>query len=198
MSDQPTPDEDSFIVLNGRRLRAVNPKTPREKLQQMDAEIDYRFVREVEELEYSGRVESRNRLELSIGLEAGGINNIRNGVRGVTKVNIVLLQQLYRADLNYILFDAPRNKELTNPYIPGVGRLDKFEPYVHRYLAPARWKAGPRPETRRPHPDGEGTWAPSYPADPDNKKWTKPSRAANPDSSRSRKKAEREAAQQAE
>jgi hypothetical protein len=159
------------------RGRNVRPVTPREVFQLRQWEMDYRFVREVEYLEREGRVDDRYSLEKALGLERGAIAVIRNGLRGVGLVQVAILFEKYRGDRDYIMYGS-RNKELTSPYIPGIGRIDKFQPYYHRYQSPARWRVGPRPETRTPNPDdpNDHRYSAYYPQDPDNELWAPPTR----------------------
>lgn len=156
-------DEGIITKLRGRRLVLVKP---REVFKIEEWEQDLRFVREVELLERSGRVSSRYDLERAIGMEKGALATVRLGMRGVSKGHISRLFTLYRGDKDFILFGAARATDLTNPYISGVGRIDKFEPFIHRYSSVARWKVGPRPET---HPE-------YYPSDPNNEQWAEPAR----------------------
>lgn len=157
------PEPEYAIVKHGRRLRAISHK---ETGLIRQWEIDYRFVREVEYLERAGRVSSRIDLETDIGIRAGQIAVIRAGLRGVTLVQILSLFEKYRADLQHILFGIPRDKERSNPYIPGVGRLDKYTPIIHHYNQSAQWRVGAREETHEGY----------YPDDPENKLWTPPKR----------------------
>jgi hypothetical protein len=160
---------------NGGKARRLLPINDKQLLKLRQWEIDYRFVKEVEYLERDGRVSARPDLELAVGLETGGVANIRNGMRGVSCMNVVLLFELYRGDKDYILLGAPRNTDLYKPFIPGVGRLNIHEAYYHRYPTAARWKVGPRPEFKVEHPTLKN-YSPYYPQDPDNEGWTAPLR----------------------
>ena len=142
------------------------PVTPREIFRLKQWNIDFRFVREVELLERDGRVSSREDLERAIGMEHGGLATVRQGMRGVSLVNVVVLFEKYRGDKDYIMFGAARNPELTNPYIPGIGRLSRYDPYYHTYNSVARWRIGPQPETHHQY----------YEKDPLNKLWVAPAR----------------------
>ncbi|GAC1371057.1 MAG: hypothetical protein NVS3B25_18880 [Hymenobacter sp.] len=153
-------DTGPLIVVRGQKLR---PVTPKDVAKYEQYEMDFRFVREVEYLEREGRVPSRRALEKALRMERGAIAAIRLGVRGVNMYQYKKLHQLYRGDRDFILYGV-RNKELNNPFIPGIGRLDKYEPYVTRYTSPARWKVGPRPESQSEY----------YPSDPNNELWTAP------------------------
>ena len=148
-----------IVSVRGKRQR---PITPREKFKLMQYEMDFRFVREVEYLEREGRSPGRVDLELSVGLEKGGVSTVRAGKRSIGPVQLRLLFELYRGDMNYVIFGAARDKERTNPYISGYGRIDKFEPYIHRYQSIARWRVGARSETQPEY----------FPADPNNEHWT--------------------------
>lgn len=151
------------IKVRGRKLIAIQK---RDTFKLMQWEMDFRFVREVEFLERDGRVTARHDLERAIGMERGGLSVIRLGGRGISAVHIRILFELYRGDKDYIIFGAARNTELTNPYIPGIGRINGHEAYFHRYNSTAKWKVGPRPET-----------SPQYfPSDPNNERWTEPAR----------------------
>ena len=186
MSDKSEGKLESSIVVsvNGRRLR---PVTEREAFKARQYEMDFRFVREVEHLEREGRVPGRGQLEDSIGMEKGGLSSVRAGVRSVGMVQLVTLFEKYRGDMQFILFGV-RDKERTNPFISGYGRIDKYEGYWHRYASGARWKVGPRPETQIPDPnDPTKMWAPNYPSDPDNEQWREPSRVPADGSKRGRK-----------
>jgi hypothetical protein len=162
---EPTP----VVTHRGRKVRSV---TPREVFQLRQWEMDYRFVKEVEYLEREGRVSSRQDLEVAIGLGRGELLAVRAGKRQIGLVQVALLFEKYRGDRDYIMY-GQRNKELATPYIPGVGRIDKHEAYYHRYSSPARWRVGPRPETRTPNPDdpNDHHYSAYYPEDPDNTLW---------------------------
>jgi hypothetical protein len=158
--DNPSDEGKPVISSRGRRLRPVAPK---ELLKLRQAEMDYRFVREVEHLEREGRVSSRSDLEEAVGLSRADILAIRAGKRGATLLNVVLLHEKYRGDRDFIMYGV-RNKELSAPYISGVGRIDRYDPYIFQYASPARWKVGPREETQ-----------PEYcPQDPRNEQWIAP------------------------
>ena len=151
--------ENSAPKPGGSYLRPISPAT-REKLRQY--EIDYRFVREVERMEWDGRCKNRSWLEKQMGITSGVIAEIRRGRRGVLPTHIALLKQIVNADHNWILFGGDRpDIEKSAPYMPGRGRLDVFEGYAHRYGTPAGWKVGPRPEQ----------YPACYPDDPENKQW---------------------------
>ena len=157
------PSEAIITKHRGRRLVAIKP---REVFKLRQWEMDFRFVREVEYLERDGRVSSRYDLERAIGMEKGAIATVRLGMRGVSAVHIVLLFELYRGDKDFIMFGAGRNPDLTNPYIPGRGRINSYEPFVHRYGSAARWKVGKRAESRPEY----------FPEDPENEQWSPPAR----------------------
>lgn len=157
------PSEAIITKHRGRRLVAIKP---REVFKLKQWEMDFRFVREVEYLERDGRVSSRYDLERAIGMEKGAIATIRLGMRGVSAVHIVLLFELYRGDKDFILFGANRNPDLTNPYIPGRGRINSYEPFFHSYSSVARWKVGKRAESNPQY----------YSPDPLNEQWTAPAR----------------------
>ena len=162
---------------DGQRHRRVIPLTQRQRDKVRQWEIDYRFVREVERLERDGRVEKRVKLELAVGLEAGAIASIRNGMRGVSPANIALLFENFRCDMHHILLGSNLDLELSKAFIPGLGRLNIYEPYYHRYVNTARFRVGPRPETLTPHPTDKNLRFSAYwPDDPDNEQWTAPPR----------------------
>lgn len=165
-------EEQPIVSERGKRLR---PITSKEIFQLAQWEMDYRFVREVEYLEREGRVPSRRELEESIGLSRADLLAVRQGKRSVGLVNVKYLHEKYRGDRDYIMF-GQRNKELAAPYIPGVGRIDRYEPFINVYQSPARWRVGPRPETQPEY----------YPSDPQNEQWAAPDRM--PSKTRSRKK----------
>lgn len=153
------PDGEIITKHRGRRLVAIKP---REVFKLKQWEMDFRFVQEVELLERDGRMSSRYDLERATGMEKGAIAT----VRGVSAVQIVLLFELYRGDKVFILFGAARNLDLTNPYIPGRGRINSFESFYHSYGSGARWKVGSRAETHSQY----------YPSDPNNEQWAESSR----------------------
>jgi hypothetical protein len=152
--------EQPVISAAGKRMR---PITPREVFQFAQWEMDFRFVREVEYLEREGRVSNRNDLEAAIGLGRGEILAIRAGKRQVGLVQVKMLHEKYRGDRDYIMF-GQRNKELAAPYIAGIGRIDRYEPYIFQYKSPARWRIGSRPETQPEY----------FPSDPENTEWKAP------------------------
>lgn len=160
----PPPPAEPVIPV-AKRGRKLRPITPRQTFALRQWEMDFRFVREIEYLEREGRVSNRLDLERTLGLEAGGVAAIRLGLRGISTVHLAILHETYRGDRDYILHGV-RNKELAAPYIAGIGRIDRHEPYYHRYASGARWRVGPRPET---HPQ-------YYPQDPENTQWTAPPR----------------------
>jgi hypothetical protein len=170
----PPPEPTPVVAHRGRKIR---PVTPREVFQIRQWEMDYRFVKEVEYLEREGRIDSRYNLEKTLGLERGAISTIRLGLRGVGLVQVAILFEKFRGDRDYIMFGV-HNKELSAPYIPGVGRIDRFEAFYHRYSSPARWRVGPRPETRTPNPDNpnDHNYSAYYPEDPNNEQWSEPAR----------------------
>jgi hypothetical protein len=153
------PAEPTPVVIH--RGRKVRPVTPREIFQLRQWEMDYRFVREVEYLEREGRVESRYELEKTIGLGRGELLAVRAGKRQIGLVQVAILFEKYRGDRDYIMY-GQRNKELAQPYIPGIGRIDRYQPYIFEYTSPARWRIGPRAEAVPEH----------YPSDPQNLLWT--------------------------
>lgn len=167
------PTDELIISKGGRRLR---PVTEREVFKREQYEMDFRFVREVERLERERRVPGRVQLENSIGMEKGGLSSVRAGVRSVGLVQAKVLFEKYRGDMWFIIFGV-RNKELTGPYVPGIGNIARYEGYIHRYTSSARWKVGSRPESQPEY----------YPLDPDNEQWRKPSRIADPDNPRRKK-----------
>lgn len=159
----------------GNKVRRLIPLTDKQAVKAEQWEMDYRFVKEVEYLEREGRVSSRAELELAVGMETGAIATIRNGMRGVSPVNIVRLWKLYRGDRNFIELGTNRDTELNKPYIPAIGRLNIYDGFYHRYSSVARWRVGPRPETRTPHPTLP-SWSAYFPDDIDNEKWSAPAR----------------------
>ncbi len=163
-------EEQPVISAYGKRLR---PVTPKEVFQRAQWEMDYRFVREVEYLEREGRVSSRQDLEAAIGMVRGELLAVRAGKRQIGLVQVKMLQEKYRGDRDYIMFGV-RNKELAAPYIPGVGRLDRYEPYIYQYRSPARWRIGAQPETRTTNPQdpNDRNYSGYFPSDPDNTLWT--------------------------
>ncbi|MBH8567307.1 hypothetical protein KB206_00310 [Microvirga sp. STS02] len=169
-------DSGLVVSVNGKRLR---PVTSKEALALEEAEMDYRFVREVEHLERSGRVAGRGQLEADLFLPPGSISLIRSGHRSIGKLHIKRLFELYRGDYKYILFGV-RDKEHTGSYISGIGNIDKYVPYIHSYPSPARWKVGPRPET---HPE-------YCMKDPNNEQWQPPTRESEVSKARRSKKNE--------
>jgi hypothetical protein len=78
-------------------------------------------------------------------------------------VQVKMLHEKYRGDRDYIMF-GQRNKELAAPYIAGIGRIDRYEPYIFQYKSPARWRIGSRPETQPEY----------FPSDPENTEWKAP------------------------
>ena len=167
----------TIVGPDGQRARRVIPLTQRQRDKVRLWEIDYRFVREVERMERDGRAEKRIKLEQAVGLEAGAIASIRNGVRGVSPANIALLFENFRCDMNHIMLGSNIDLELSKPFISGLGRLNIYEPYYHRYVNTARFRVGPRPETLTPHPTNAGLKFSAYwPDDPDNNEWKAPLR----------------------
>lgn len=161
-------EEKPLIVKQGKRLR---PITSKEIFQLTQWEMDFRFVREVEYLEREGRVPSRQELELVIGMNRAELLAVRQGKRQIGLLQVRMLHEKFRADLGYIMYGSPRNKELSTPYIPGIGRIDRYEPYIHEYKSPARWRVGRREETQAEY----------CPSDPQNEKWTRPDRMPGED-----------------
>lgn len=157
----PPAEPEIPVKVRGRKLVAIQE---RDTFKLMQWEMDFRFVRECEFLERDGRVSSRSDLERALGMERGGLSVIRLGGRGISAVHIRILFEKYRGDKDYIMFGGQRNKDLTNPYIPGIGRINGHEMFFHRYNSTARWKVGPRPETHEQY----------YPADPKNENWVPP------------------------
>ena len=158
----PPPVPEILVRSRGRKLIAVEK---RDVFKLMQWEMDYRFVRECEFLERDGRVSSRYDLERALGMERGGLSTVRLGGRGISAVHVRILFEKYRGDKDFILFGAGRNPELTNPYIPGIGRINGNEQYFHRYNSTARWRVGCRPESDARY----------FPADPLNENWSAPS-----------------------
>ena len=178
---KPPKKENTFPIHvvgpDGKRQRRLVPLNRRQRDKIDQWEMDYRFVREVERLERDGRVEKRVKLEQDCGLEAGAVSSIRAGLRGVSALNIRRLFEHYRCDYNHIMFGSNLDLELSKPFVPGLGRLNIHEPYYNRYVAPARWRVGPRPETLTPHPlDPNKKWSSYFPDDTDNENWTAPPR----------------------
>jgi hypothetical protein len=161
-SSQLPTEEKPIVIKQGKRLR---PVTSKEIFQLTQWEMDFRFVREVEYLEREGRVPSRAELEEAIGLNRSELLAVRQGKRQIGLLQVRMLHEKFRGDRDYIMY-GQRNKELSAPYIPGVGRIDRYEPYIHEYKSPARWRVGRRPET---HPA-------YFPSDPENEQWSSPER----------------------
>jgi hypothetical protein len=160
-------EEKPVIVERGKRLR---PVAPRKAFQLIQWEMDFRFMREVEYLEREGRVPNRQALEEAIGLSRSVLLKVRAGQRSIGLVQVKMLHEKFRGDKDYIMF-GQRNKELAAAYIPGIGRIDRYEPYIFVYQTPARWRVGPRAETD-----------PAYcPIDPKNEQWTRPDRMPGDD-----------------
>ena len=154
-------------------MRRVLPLNQRQRQKVRQWEIDYRFVREVERLERDGRVDKRVKLEIAVGLEAGAVSNIRAGHRGISPVNIALLFEHYRCDMNHILLGTNIDLDLSKRPV----WMEKHEPYYNRYQAPAKWRVGPRAETLTPHPTNPDLkYSAYFPEDPDNEQWTAPPR----------------------
>lgn len=170
----PRRDDTPDLVVRGKRTMRKIENKDAFKLRQW--EMDFRFVREVERLEREGHVPSRKILEKTVGLEVGGVAAIRLGTRGVGLVAVAILFDVYRGDRDFIMHGS-RNKELSTPYVPGVGYINKYAPTYHLYSTTARWRVGVRPETRTPHPDGsDAPYSAYYPDDMENANWSPPNR----------------------
>jgi transcriptional regulator with XRE-family HTH domain len=137
----------------GKYRKASTPTASPTIVAELDAWINYRFVKEVERLAREGRVLNRQWLVQLLYATPTAISKVRLGKAQVQAHWLVLLKQHLNADFHFILWGVDR-PDISGPVKVVQGdriRLDVFPKVTLAYAVAANW--GPYIPPRDPDDD---------------------------------------------